>query len=163
MRTLTLLAAAVLALTGCYSSSVPLGTVDQAEFDPALLGTWVAVGPATTGTPDELVVRRKDEREYELRFTYTAPFSTNRTTQHAEGYVVRVEGVPFLNVRDLESDEPQWMFFRYETLGTDGLRLRSFRDDIDADPAFSDLLTFVERNLHRTSIYTDAARFRRKG
>jgi hypothetical protein len=163
MKRIFLLLLVSAAACDVYESPIPLGTVEEAEFDPALLGTWYTVDPDSS-PPDELVVRRNGEREYELQltfndFSFTSP--SKRTTVRAEGYMVRVNGVPFLNVRVEENDEHAWMFFRYDVLGTDGLQFWSITDDIEVELAASDLRTFVERNLHRTDIYTDAGLFRR--
>lgn len=77
--------------------------------------------------------------------------------------MVWVNGVPFLNVQGVENDDAQWLFFRYEIFGTDGLRLRSLKEDIKVGPTASDLRMFVERNLHRAEIYTEAARISEDG
>lgn len=163
MKTTMVALAAALSLTGCYTSPVPLTNIEQAEFDAALLGTWYEAESFSGNAPDELVIRRAGEREYDVQFTFTIPFSSTRSSERARGYVIWIGGIPFLNLRRVENGVSEWVFFRYELIGRDELQFQTLEENIPAAQNASDLLAFVRDNLHRAEIYTDVVRFRKKG
>ncbi len=107
----------ILALPGCfefgvYEFPVPLSATPNIKIDPALLGQWQVLDPDDAA--DEQAEPKKEEMPPQyIRFLQLSAKEYILTTVDeqscqcnlAHAYIVRVKGVPFLNIRNLEYDE----------------------------------------------------------
>jgi hypothetical protein len=117
---------ALLALTGCYESSVPLDADPQAELDPGVLGGWRCM----FAEPDShsvfaLELKSAGGKRYRAT-TMVAGGNLGRYDVHASV----VNGTTIVNVRSLqaEPDEKPWVLLRYDLLTPHVLNVRAVRE-----------------------------------
>jgi hypothetical protein len=107
-------------------------------------------------------VRATAGAEYEIELFSTHPLSRQPMHVRLRGYVVRIDGVSFLNARAVAPEESDWMFFRYETTADGLLTVRALREEaFGARRGPADLREFLRQNLRRDDLYTDIARYRK--
>ncbi len=154
-----LTAVMVFYMSGCfdfniYDSGVPLAPVKQAVFDPQLLGEWESM--VTEGRPEEsqhLRFIRFNQKEYAITSGQKNDCSIVRA------YIVRIKGVPFLNLQELETGgEQNFVYCRYALSPEGELTLTFVGDELFAD--LKDKLTrpkklykFIKKNLSNEKLF----------
>jgi hypothetical protein len=150
---LFLTAVMVFYMSGCfdfniYESGVPMAPVKHAVFDPQLVGEWESMDTEEGNTEyQHLRFIRFNQKEYAVASPQKDGCSIVRA------YIVRIKGVPFLNLQELETDGEQNFVYCKYTLSPDGeLTLTFVGDELFAD--LKDKLTrpkklykFIKKNL----------------
>jgi hypothetical protein len=123
------LAAAVVAASGCYESPVPLDPAPQADLDPGVVGSWRCLGaaPDADGEAITIAIARTRDRVYQADF-----IEDGKEPDRYEAYASLVKGKQVVNVRELKADAGKgkdWVFARYELLRPDVLEIGIADDD----------------------------------
>ena len=145
---------------GC-GSAVPISEVDDAVFEPDLVGQWRLVTPADeTG---EMLVLKFDAHTYyvELREPDSDAFDDDVIRLRA--YITEVEDRAFVNAQGIDAvadDERLFLFYTY-TLSPDGLltitELQDVGDQkIDKFETSEALRAFIRQNLDNDALYGDS-------
>jgi hypothetical protein len=124
-----------LVASGCLSGfRRPLGPVEEGVVDSQLTGNWSCVSAEDPAPPTLLTIVDFDGRQYYLESLEEGKSDRGRYRGHA----TRVEGVPFLSIREVGGDDDEWNFMQYDLAENDRLTLQMvapepFEDVID-DP-----------------------------
>ena len=87
------LVAIMFVLGGCpYKSDIPLDNTGK-KINPALLGVWE---PRSNSSNEKFTITKDNETTYKI--TKTSKSSTTPTVY--KGFIVDIDGVPFLNLQD---------------------------------------------------------------
>lgn len=109
----------------------PLGPADDGFVEEQLRGTW-SCASADDPAPVRLTIVDFDGKQYYLE-------STEKGKSHPDryrGHSTRVEGVPFLSVREIGGDhDGEWSVMEYDVAEGDHLTLRM----VDPEP-FEDVI-----------------------
>lgn len=154
MRKRSLLAIA-LALTACYSSPVPVAEPDpNTPVDTALLGYWRQID-ADGGSTAEFLVLHFAGPEYYVEF------NDDKEVGRMRAYATIIDGVGFANLQTLQSARREYGIYRYSLDGSGTLTLQGLRERTPKFNRSADLHAYLKAHHTDSTIYDDAARFRK--
>ena len=152
-RLRALLVASCMAFPGCLVGfRHPLGPVGSAFIDQRLLGSWQCTG-GDDPKPGAMTIIAFDEKQYYMLFAEEA-----REPSHARAYATRVEGVPFLNMREIgTSKDDTWFILAYVFPEEEHVNLRfvdpqPFKDVMESQRGVRKLL---ERRLKSPDLFVN--------
>lgn len=141
-------------LAGCpLSSDTPLSSPGSAAPDPALVGTWKITDPET-GEVNQIRILVFNDHE----MVAVAPEPDSGKVSTMRVFPTRVGAQTFLNIQELGSDRPDWMFARYR-FDNGELRMTIVDDELFKDRKFAtsdELRAFVARNLADPRLYASS-------
>ena len=119
--TALLIVAACGASTGCITGfRHSLGPAEDGFIEPQLIGAWACTS-TDEPKPSLITILDFDGKQY---YIYGAGNGQGEPI-HSRAFATRVEGVPFLSVRDIgEEHDDDWMFMAYVLPDADHLKLR---------------------------------------
>lgn len=153
-----LLLLAILLISGCYESTVPLAPRSTATVDSVYLGRWVQTATDTSTTPMHLVVEAADAHAYALDVCCADLPNLPPDTTRLQAFLTPVGDVTFANVMPVESDSLYYLF-RIDAATDSTIALRPVGQQLfDYPPTTSDTLyAFVQRHLDDDRLYMDEA------
>ncbi len=153
-------------LGACYESRVPLASSKDSTIDQNLIGKWrgkLKRAVIQDEVPAELLILQFNHNEYYVK--YQVGKSGKVDHHNLRAYIVMVDGVPFINVQNLDSlkeDERTFIFFRYSVSEDSVLTLKMVSDSfVKTNFRTSDkLYKFIEKNLNNEKLYEKPIQFK---
>jgi hypothetical protein len=145
---------AVTALSGCYTSPVPLAPAPEADIDAGVVGAWRCLppDPGPGDEPANLTVARARDRVYAVAFG-----EEGEEPDRYEAHASLVKGETVVNVRDLSPDDRKpWTFLRYTLLRPDILEIRIAAEDAleGVEPTAAALRSRFEGKIGDPALFT---------
>ena len=143
-------------LWGCpYDSLTPLGPVDEALIDPALLGIWLCSSEEDKNSW-QFHFYAFDEKQY-----YVSAVADGEPAVHFRAYSTTIKGKPFLNAQELEFEKPvskrTFWILRYFAKDDGSLEFKHLKErslsDFGSD--MQAVRRYIENNIDSPDLYED--------
>lgn len=145
------LAAGLLAVSGCYISHYPLQTADKAVVNRDYVGQWKF--SAEGSEPATLVAEDFDGHQYYVEWD-----QQGKAPQRMAGVVTQVKGKDFAQLRNLaEKDGPTWLIVQV-ALKDGKLEMRQLNDEFFKKQSIhssEDLRKVIEENVDNPQMYEE--------
>ena len=156
---LTLSSLAIMLIgTGCYTSPVPIGPLDEAPRLAGLTGEWITPEAYLDedDSPMRLLIESSDDLIFSIVATSTNPQETD--TLRFEAYATRLGEVLYGNLKILsDSDEEGYLIVRVAFPEAGAMRIALVSDELmEPEPSTSDALrAFLLANTGNPALFED--------
>lgn len=145
--------------TGCYTSPVPIGPLDEAPRLAGLTGEWITPEAYLDedDSPMHLLIESSDDLIFSIMATYINPQEIIADTLHFEAYATRVGEALYGNLKILSDSDEGYVIVRVTFPEAGAMRIALVSDELMVtEPSTSDALrAFLLANTGNPALFED--------